>query len=155
MANNKYMVQLGATFDYSKVVEGINKIKQQLSSVHIGDDIAKDLQKSFDKIDLKLPKIEKLINKDDLSIKEIEKLQKLIQSLQKDFENINKISSQTNFTESFSKVDLSKLENLDKQIKEIQDKVKTAREELAKTFSDKTFSTDSEAVKNAITELFL
>ena len=154
MASNKYMVQLGATFDYSKVVEGINKIKQQLSSVHVGDDIAKDLQKTFDKIDLKLPKIEKLINKDDLSLREIEKLQKLIQSLQKDFENINKISSQTNFTESFSKIDLSKLENLDKQIKEIQDKVKAAREELVKTFSDKTFSTDSNAVKNAITELF-
>lgn len=154
MANN-YRVQLEGNFNYTQVINGIREIKKQISLVHLGDDIAKDLQKSLEKIELKLPKIESFINKDQLNEKEIEKLQKLIQEIQKDIINFNNLINKTNFTETFSSIDLSKLENLDKQIKSIQDKVQTARQELIDTFAkENQIDLKNNVVQEAITNLF-
>ena len=154
MANDSYVVQLRGSFDYAQVMTGIKEIKKQISSIHIGDEVAKDLQKSFEKIELKLPKIENFLNKDEVSTKELEKFQKLIRELQIDIDNFNKIKNEVNLSDTFSKVDLSNLEKIDKQIKNIQDKINDARNELIKTFSDTNFKTNNEVVKNAIVDLF-
>ena len=41
----KYTVQLSSQFDYTEVTKGIQEIKKQISSIHLGDEIAKDLKK--------------------------------------------------------------------------------------------------------------
>ena len=154
MANN-YMVQLKGSFDYSQVTNGIKEIKKQISSIHLGDDIAKDLQKSLEKIEIKLPKIENFLGKDDLNSKQLENFQKLIKELQVDIDNFNKLTNEVDISGTFSKVDLTNLQNIDKQIKNIQDKIKTAQEELIKTFIDNSkFKVNSNSVQQALTELF-
>ena len=154
MANN-YMVQLKGSFDYTQVTNGIKEIKKQISSIHIGDDIAKELQKSLEKIDLKLPKIENFLNKDQLSGKELEKLQKLIEEIKKDISGFNDLVNKTDFTKAFSSIDLGKIENLDKRIKDIQDKVQVARQELIDTFTKESkIDLKNNVVQEAITSLF-
>lgn len=153
MAN--YTVQLKGNFDYTQVLNGIKEIKKQLSSIHLGDDIAKELQDSLGKIDLKLPKIESFLNKDQLSGKELEKLQKLIREIENDINNFNKLVENTDLTKTFSSIDLSKIENLDKQIKSIQDKIQVARQELIDTFTKEIkIDTKNDIVQKAITDLF-
>ena len=150
----KYTVQLSSSFDYKEVLDGLDKIKKQASSIHIGDEIAKNLQKSLSKLDIKLPKLNTYLNKDALDEKQLEKFKKVIEEVIKEYEKIYIIASSPEFTQAFSKIDLEKLKDLDKQLNTIQNSVSKVRDSLVKEFNKNTFTSDNSIVQQAITQLF-
>ena len=150
----KYTVQLSSAFDYKEVLDGLDKIKKQASSIHIGDEIAKNLQKSLSKLDIKLPKLNTYLNKDALDEKQLEKFKKVIEEVIKEYEKIYIIASSPEFTQAFSKIDLEKLKDLDKQLNTIQSSVSKVRDSLIKEFNKKTFTSDNSIAQQAITQLF-
>lgn len=151
---NKYTVQLGASFDYSKVVEGINNIKKQLSSVHVGDDIAKNLKKSLEKIELDIPALKKLDGATELSVKEVDKYLKLLDKVGKEIKKFNSQLDSTDFS-GMSKIDTAKIDAIDKKIKEAEARVKDAKKELAKEFVTTNFKNPkNKNINKIVTDLF-
>ena len=153
MAEN-YKVQLSSQFDYTEVTKGIQEIKKQISSIHIGDDIAKDLKKSLEKIELDLPGLEKLGKQTELSGKEADKFLKLFEKIKRAITAFNTEVDKTDFTKTLSKIDTTKLDDLSKKIKTLEDRIKDSRVEIANAFKKEDFTTNSSVVNNAITQLF-
>ena len=152
---DKYLVQLSGSFDYTEVTKGIQEIKKQISSIHLGDEIAKDLKKSLEKIEIDLPGLEKLSKQTELSNKEAEKYSKLIEKITKEIIAFNAEVEKTDFKSTLSKIDTSKLEELDKKILEVENRIKEAKRVLAEGFIKSEFNGNkSAALNNAITQLF-
>ena len=151
---DKYTVQLTSSFDYSVVVEGIKKIKQEISSIHIGEEIANNLKKSLEKVEVELPGLEKFSKQTELSSKEADKYTKLIEKISKAIIAFNKEVDNTDFTK-LSKIDTTKLQDLDRQIAAVEDRLKEAKKEIAESFlKDEFKNAKSSTLTNAVTQLF-
>ena len=109
MANFNQNVKFTGQFDTTQITKGLQDIKKEISSTHIADDLKKPLESAFNKLEVNITALEKLTSKEDFNLKDIQALQKLIQQLEKDYANFNKIASEADFTKSFSSADLKKL----------------------------------------------
>ena len=153
MANQGYTIKFTGQFDISQVTKGIADIKKQIANEHIGEELKKQLQSAFNKLEVKLPELEKFANKETFSTKEIEQYQKLIEELQKDLLKFNEIASNSEFKDNFSIIDKNKLKEFDKQIQQIEDKITSFKKEMITTFEATNGKTDG-TVSNALSELF-
>ena len=154
MANNTTTIKFVGQFDTSQIAKGLQDIKKQISSTHIADDLKKQLEGAFNKLEIDIPALEKLTNKEDFNLKDIQALQKLIKELEKDYNNFNKIASEADFTKSFSSIDLKKLENFKTQIQEIEKTLTEARQEMINTFTKDKNISGSKNITSALLELF-
>lgn len=157
MANQdiKMRVKYTAEFDTSKVSEGLKEIKKQISNQHIGEELQKQLQSAFNKLEVKLPQLEKFAGKDTFSTKELEQYQKLIVEIQKDMLKFNDIVNSTNFKDFISQEDTNKLKDFDNQIQKVEDRISSLRKEMIEAFSKQTgISIQGETMQNAIEQLF-
>ena len=155
MANQdiKIRVQYSAEFDISKISSGLKEIKKQISNQHIGEELQKQLQSAFNKLEVKLPQLEKFAGKDTFSTKELEQYQKLIAELQSDLIKFNEIASNSDFKSNFSIIDNNKLKEFDKQIQEVENKISSFRKEMVEAFEAKNGKTEG-AVSDALVQLF-
>jgi len=155
MATNTTTIKFTGQFDTSQIVKGLQDIKKQVTNANIGDELKKQIETAFNKIQVNLPALEKLTSQEEFNLKDIQTLQKLIKEVTKDWEEFNKAASQVDLSKTFSQADLSKLQNLDKQIKETQDNIQNARKELISSFTkDTQIDTKSKNISDALTELF-
>lgn len=157
MANQdiKMRVKYSAEFDTSKISEGLKDIKKQVTNANISDELKKQFEDAFNKLQVNIPALEKLTSKEEFNLKDIEALQKLLREVTKDWENLNKVTDQIDLSKTFSTKDLEKINDLDRQIKQTQDNIQKARKELVDAFTkDATIDTSSKNVSDALTELF-
>ena len=151
----KYKIQLSSSFDYQEVIKGLGEIKKQLSSIHVGDDIAKDLKKSLEKIELDIPDLKGLEGATEISRKEADKYIKILDKLNKEIQKFSNQLNDTDFTESFSKIDTTKLDELNEKIERAEARLKESQHELAETFISTNFEgNSSKTIENAILQLF-
>ena len=155
MATNTTTIKFVGQFDSSGITKGLQDIKKQVTNANISEELKKQFEDAFKKLEVNIPALEKLTSKEDFNLKDIEALQKLLKEVTKDWENLNKVTDQIDLSKTFSAKDLEKINNLDKQIKQTQDNIQKARKELVDSFSSKTgISISSKNVSNALTELF-
>lgn len=148
-------IKFTGQFDTSQITKGLQDIRKQITNANIGDELKKQIETAFNKIQVNLPALEKLTSQEEFNLKDIQTLQKLIKEITKDWEEFNKAASQVDLSKTFSQADLSKLQNLDKQIKETQDNIQNARKELINSFiKDAQIDTKSKNISDALTELF-
>ena len=155
MANQGYTIKFTGQFDTSQITKGIQDIKKQVTNANISDELKKQFEAAFNKLQVNIPALEKLTSKEEFNLKDIEALQKLLKEVTKDWENLNKVTDQIDLSKTFSAKDLEKINNLDKQIKQTQDNIQKARKELVDTFTkDPNINVTSKNVSDALTELF-
>ena len=154
MANFNQNVKFTGQFDTTQITKGLQDIKKEISSTHIADDLKKQLESAFNKLEVNIPALEKLTSKEDFNLKDIQALQKLIQQLEKDYANFNKIASEADFTKSFSSADLKKLENFKNQIQNIEKIIADTRQQMINTFAKDKNISGSKNITNALLELF-
>jgi chromosome segregation ATPase len=155
MANNTTTIKFVGQFDITQITKGLQDIKKQVSNANVAEDLKKQFEDAFKKLEVNIPTLEKLTNKEEFNFKDIQALQKLIKEITKDWEGLNKVTSQIDLSKTFSAKDLEKINNIDKQIKQTQDNIKKARKELVDAFSNETkISISNKNVTDALTELF-
>ena len=155
MATNTTTIKFTGQFDTSQITKGLQDIKKQVTNANISDELKKQFEAAFNKLQVNIPALEKLTSKEDFNLKDIEALQKLLKQITKDWENLNKVTDQIDLSKIFSAQDLDKINNLDKQIKQTQDNIQKARKELVDTFTkDPNINVTSKNVSDALTELF-
>ena len=154
MANFNQNVKFTGQFDTTQITKGLQDIKKEISSTHIADDLKKQLESAFSKLEVNIPALEKLTSKEDFNLKDIQELQKLLQQLEKDYANFNKIASEADFTKSFSSADLKKLENFKNQIQNIEKIIADTRQQMINTFAKDKNISGSKNITNALLELF-
>lgn len=137
MANQdiRMRVKYSAEFDTSKVSEGLKDIRKQLSSSHIGEDLRKQLEQALNKVEVNIPALEKMSAKGEYNSKELETFQKLVQQVSKDMQALDKLAGEADFTKSFSAADTEKIKQFEKQLDEVENKLKTTRKEIIDAFS--------------------
>jgi len=137
MANQdiRMRVQYSAEFDTSKVSNGLKEIRKQMANSHIGDDLRKQLETALNKVEANIPALEKMSAKTNFNEKELIAYQKLIQEISKDMANLSKITAEADFTKNFSAADNEKLKQFEKQLDDVEKKLKTTRQEILNTFS--------------------
>ena len=154
MAQKGIQVNLTGKFDYKEIISGIDKIKQNLSSIHIGEDISKNLKKSLEKIELDIPALKKLDGATELSQKEVDKYLKLLEKLSKEIKAFNNQLENTDFS-GMSKIDITKIDTIDKKIKDAENKIKKAKQSLAEEFVATNFkNSKNKNINKIITDLF-
>ena len=148
-------IKFTGQFDTSQITKGLQDIKKQVTNANISEDLKKQFETAFNKLQVNIPALEKLTSKEDFNLKDIQALQKLLKDVTKDWENLNKVTNQIDLSKTFSAKDLEKINNLDKQIKQTQDNIQKARKELVDTFTNETkISVANKNVSDALTELF-
>lgn len=137
MANQdiRMRVKYSAEFDTSKVSEGLKDIRKQLSSSHIGEDLRKQLEQALNKVEVNIPALEKMSAKGEYNSKELETFQKLVQQVSKDMQALDKLAGEADFTKSFSAADTEKIKQFEKQLDEVENRLKTTRKEIIDAFS--------------------
>ena len=155
MANQGYTVKFTGQFDIDQITKGIQEIKKQVTNANISDELKKQFESAFNKLQINIPALEKLTSKEDFNLKDIQALQKLLKEVTKDWENLNKVTNQIDLSKTFSVKDLEKINNLDKQIKQTQENIQKAKKELVEAFTNETkISASSKNISDALTELF-
>lgn len=155
MATTNTTIKFTGQFDTSQITKGLQDIKKQVSNANISDELKKQFEAAFNKLQVNIPALEKLTSKEDFNLKDIEALQKLLKEVTKDWENLNKVTDQIDLSKTFSAKDIEKINNLDKQIKQTQDNIQKARKELVDAFTNDTkISVANKNVSDALTELF-
>ena len=156
MANKfSQTISFKGEFDISQITKGLQDIKKQVTNANIGEELKKQFETAFNKLQINIPALEKLTSKEDFNLKDIQALQKLLKDVTKDWENLNKVTDQIDLSKTFSAKDLEKINNLDKQIKQTRDNIQKARKELVDTFTNETkISVANKNVSDALTELF-
>lgn len=148
-------IKFTGQFDTSQITKGLQDIKKQVSGANIGDELKKQFEDAFKKLEVNIPALEKLTSKEDFNLKDIQALQKLLKEVTKDWENLNKVTNQIDLSKTFSAKDLEKINNLDKQIKQTQDNIQKARKELVDAFTkNNEITVSNKNVSDALTELF-
>ena len=148
-------IKFTGQFDTSQITKGLQDIKKQVTNANISEDLKKQFETAFNKLQVNIPALEKLTSKEDFNLKDIQAFQKLLKEVTKDWENLNKVTDQIDLSKTFSAKDLEKINNLDKQIKQTQDNIQKARKELVDAFTSETkMSISSKNVSDALTELF-
>lgn len=158
MANKTFnsTIKFTGQFDSSGITKGLQDIKRQITNANVGDELKKQFEDAFKKLEINLPALEKLTSKEEFNLKDIQTLQKLIKEVTKDWENLNKVTDQIDLSKTFSAKDLEKINNLDKQIKQTQDNIQKARKELVDAFTkNNEITVNNKNVFDALTELFI
>ena len=135
MATNTTTIKFVGQFDSSGITKGLQEIKKQITSSNISEELKKQLQDSFNKVEVNLPKLDKFMKKEDFNLKELDEYQKLVQEITKDMTNFSKVANEADFTKNFSEQDTARLKKFDEQIKQVDNRLKTTKEEIIKTFS--------------------
>ena len=155
MANQGYTVKFTGQFDTSQITKGIQDIKKQVTNANISEELKKQLQDAFSKVEVNLPKLDKFIGKDNFSIKELQQYQKLILEIQKDMSKFNDIVEKVDFKDFISQNDTNKLKQFDDQIQKVEEKITSLRKEMMDAFSQKSgLSIQSNTMQKAIEDLF-
>ena len=128
-------VKYSAEFDTSKISEGLKDIRKQLSSSHIGEDLRKQLETALNKVEVNIPALKKISAKGEFNTKELEAFQKLVQQVSKDMQALDKLAGEADFTKSFSEVDTEKIKQFEKQLSDVENKIKSTKQEIIKNFS--------------------
>ena len=135
MATNTTTIKFVGQFDTSQITKGLQDIKKQITSSNISDELKRQLQDAFSKVEVNLPKLDKFMKKEDFNLKELDQYQKLVQEITKDMTNFSKIANEADFTKSFSEQDTARLKKFDEQIKQVDNRLKATKEEIIKTFT--------------------
>ena len=135
MANNITTIKFVGQFDSSGITKGLQEIKKQMSNTHIGEDLRKQLETALSKVEANIPALEKMSAKGEFNEKELIAYQKLIQEVSKDMANLSKITTEVDFTKNFSAADNEKLKQFEKQLDDVEKKLKTTRQEILNAFS--------------------
>ena len=130
MANSNTTIKFTAQFDVGQITKGFNDIKKQMTNSHIGDDLRKQLETALSKVEANIPALEKMSAKGEFNQKELIAYQKLIQEVSKDMANLNKIAIEADFTKNFSAADTEKLKQFEKQLKEIENRIKSTKKDI-------------------------
>ena len=155
MATNTTTIKFTGQFDTSQITKGLQDIKKQVTNANISDELKKQFENAFNKLQVNIPALEKLTSKEEFNLKDIQALQKLLKEVTKDWENLNKVTDQIDLSKTFSAKDLEKINNLNKQIKDTRQNIENARKELIDSFTkENTISSKSKNISNALTELF-
>ena len=136
MANYTQNIKFTGQFDTSQITKGLQDIKKQMSNTHIGEDLRKQLEQALNKVEANIPALDKLAGKGEYNTKDLEAFQKLIQQVSKDMQSLDKIASEADFTKSFSAIDTEKIKQFEKQLNEVESKIKSTRQEIVKSFED-------------------
>lgn len=136
MANQGYSVKFTGQFDISQVTKGIQDIKKQASNIHIGEDLRKQLEQALNKVQVNIPALEKFANKQEFNSKDLQAYQKVIQEVMKDMNSLSKLVGETDFSKFFSEADTSKLKNFEKQIGEVENRLKSTKQEIINIFEN-------------------
>ena len=134
--NINMRVKYSAEFDTSKVSEGLRDLRKQISNIHIGEDLRKQLEQALNKVQVNIPALEKFANKQEFNSKDLQAYQKVIQEVMKDMNSLSKLVGETDFSKFFSEADTSKLKNFEKQIGEVENRLKSAKQEIINTFEN-------------------
>ena len=137
MANQdiKMRVRYSAEFDTSKISEGLKDIKKQISNSRIGEDLRKQLETALNKVEVNIPALEKMSAKGEFNTKELEAFQKLVQQVSKDMQALDQLAAKADFTKAFSSADTEKLKQFEKQLSDVENKIKSTKQEIIKNFS--------------------
>ena len=136
MATNTTTIKFVGQFDSSGITKGLQEIKKQITSSNISEELKKQLQDSFSKVEVNLPKLDKFMKKEDFNLKELNEYQKLVQEITKDMTNFSKIANEADFTKNFSEQDTARLKKFDEQIRQVDEKLKATKKEIINTFSN-------------------
>lgn len=136
MAGKTYntTIKFTSQFDTSQIIKGLQDIKKQMSNTHIGEDLQKQLEQALNKVEVNIPALEKMSAKSEFNSKELEAFQKLVQQISKDMQALDKLAGEANFTKSFSAADTEKIKQFEKQLNEVENKIKSTRQEIINSF---------------------
>lgn len=127
-------IKFTGQFDTSQITKGLQDIRKQMSNTHIGDELKKQLETALSKVEANIPALEKMAGKGEYNSKELEAFQKTIQQVSKDMLALDKLASEADFTKAFSEADTNKIKNFEKQLSEVENKLKTTRKEILNAF---------------------
>lgn len=136
MATNTTTIKFTGQFDTSQITKGLQDIKKQMSNTHIGEDLRKQLETALNKVEVNIPALEKMSAKGEFNTKELETFQKLIQQVSKDMQTLDKLAGEADFTKSFSAADTEKIKQFEKQLDEVENKIKSTRQEIINSFEN-------------------
>lgn len=135
MANQGYTVKFTGQFDTSQITKGLQDIKKQMSNSHIGEDLRKQLETALSKVEANIPALEKMSVKGEYNTKDLEAFQKIILQVSKDMQALDKLAAEADFTKTFSAADTEKIKQFEKQLTEVENKLKNTRKEIIDNFS--------------------
>ena len=132
MANQdiKMRVKYTAEFDTSQVSNGLKEIRKQMSNSHIGDDLRKQFETALNKVEVNIPALKKFAEKGEYNSKELEAFQKVILQVSKDMQALDKLAGEANFTKVFSEIDTVKVKEFEKQLENVENKIKSFKKEI-------------------------
>ena len=135
MATNTTTIKFTGQFDTSQITKGLQDIKKQMSNSHIGEDLRKQLETALNKVEANIPALEKMSAKGEFNTKELEAFQKLVQQVSKDMQSLDQLAAKADFTKAFSSADTEKLKQFEKQLSDVENKIKSTRKEIIDAFS--------------------
>lgn len=135
MATNTTTIKFVGQFDSSGITKGLQEIKKQMSNTHIGEDLRKQLETALSKVEANIPALEKMSAKGEYNTKDLEAFQKIILQVSKDMQALDKLAAEADFTKTFSAADTEKIKQFEKQLTEVENKLKNTRKEIIDNFS--------------------
>ena len=136
MANNTTTIKFVGQFDSSGITKGLQDIKKQMTNTHIGEDLRKQLETALNKVEANIPALEKMSAKGEFNFKEIQNYQKILTDVSKDMSNLLTLADKADFTKAFSSADTEKLKQFEKQLSDVEDKIKSTKKEIIKSFEE-------------------
>lgn len=138
MANKTYnsTIKFTGQFDTSQIAKGLQDIKKQMSNTHIGQDLQKQLETALNKVEVNIPALEKMSAKGEFNFKELQNYQKILVEVSKDMNNLINLASKADFTKAFSSADTEKLKQFEKQLSDVESKIKSTKKEIIKSFEE-------------------
>ena len=136
MATNTTTIKFVGQFDSSGIVQGLQNIKKQMSSSHIGEDLRKQIEGQLSKVEANIPALEKMASKGEYNSKDLQAFQKVVQQVSKDMLALDELVSKADFTKVFSEADTAKVKQFEKQLTDVENKLKNTRQEIIKAFSN-------------------
>lgn len=137
MATNTTTIKFVGQFDSSGITKGLQEIKKQMSNTHIGEDLRKQLETALSKVEANIPALEKMSAKGEYNTKELEEFQKIIQQVSKDMQSLDKLAGEADFTKVFSKADNDKVKQFEKQLNDVENKIKSFKKEIIESTEQK------------------
>ena len=125
MANNTTTIKFVGQFDSSGITKGLQEIRKQMSNTHIGEDLRKQLETALSKVEANIPALEKMSAKGEYNTKDLEAFQKIILQVSKDMQALDKLTAEADFTKTFSAADTEKIKQFEKQLTEVENKLKS------------------------------
>ena len=137
MATKTTTIKFVGQFDSSGITKGLQEIKKQMSNTHIGEDLQKQLETALNKVEVNIPALEKMSAKGEYNTKELEEFQKVIQQVSKDMQSLDKLAGEADFTKVFSKADNDKVKQFEKQLNDVENKIKSFKKEIIESTEQK------------------